>query len=123
VHEGGGEAELSLHNLFVGGVDGCGLEGGFADEHHVHDNSEAPYINFEGVAGGALLRFDFEDFGGDVVGGAANSTALLGFVFELGGESEVSEFEIEFLVEEEVAEFDAEWWRGYSRWMRLLEWR
>jgi hypothetical protein len=49
------------------------------------------------------VAFIFQDFGSDVVGGAADGFFLFAVVLEFGGEAEVAEFDLHVFVDEEVS--------------------
>lgn len=47
-----------------------------------------------------------EDFGGDVVGRSAKRLLPFALVLDFGGETEVSDLDVQFVVEEKIAEFE-----------------
>lgn len=69
------------------------LEGRFANNQCVDNDPERPDIDFVRVAG-----FAFEDFGGDVVGRAANRSLLLTVKVKLGRQTEIAQFDLHLVV-------------------------
>ena len=67
----------------------------------IHDDTEGPNIHFVGMADLAL-----EDFGGDVVGGAADGFLLLAFKFQSRSQPEVAQLDLHFIVQEQVSELE-----------------
>mmetsp|Transcript_24372 Transcript_24372/g.70101 ORF Transcript_24372/g.70101 Transcript_24372/m.70101 type:complete len:311 (-) Transcript_24372:1790-2722(-) len=99
-----GKLVLVGQNALVGGLDVLGLVRGLADEGGEADDAHGPYVDLEGMP--ALLLVAVDDLRGDVVGGAADGLALLVGAGQAGGETKVSDLDVEVLVEEEVAELE-----------------
>lgn len=53
-----------------------------------------------------MASLALQDFGGNVIGGAADGPLLLAVELEFGGQAEVSQLEFHLVREEEVAEFE-----------------
>lgn len=93
---------LSVHpDASVGGLDVVCLEGGFAYQKGVDDNTKGPDVDLLGVA---VLAF--QNLGGDVVGGAANGALAFAVELQLGGQPKVTNFDLHVVAEEQVAELE-----------------
>lgn len=99
-----GKFVLVGQNPLVGGLDVLGLVRGLADEGGEADDAHGPDIDLEGMS--TLLLVAVNDLGSDVVGSAADGLALLVGAGQAGGQTKVSDLDVEVLVEEEVAELE-----------------
>ena len=93
---------VSVHtNALIGGLDiGC-FEGRLSNDQGVNDNTERPDIDFIRVT---LLAL--EDFGSNIVGGSANSSLALSVKLQFCGKTEITNFDLHFIVKEEISEFE-----------------
>ena len=92
-----GKAEGALFYLLVGVFDIFGLEGRSTVGQGVYDHSETPDIYLVAVT------FWLKDFGGYVVGGAADGFFLLAVEIDFSGKTEITNFNGHILAEEEIA--------------------
>jgi len=93
---------LRVHADFaLGGFDVIGFKWRLADEHGVDHYAQTPSVDFKGVPGLA-----FEDLGGDLVGGPADSALLLPVELEFGCQAEVAELEFHLVCEEQVSKLE-----------------
>ena len=53
-----------------------------------------------------MAHFAFEDFRGDVVGGAANGLFLFAFKLKAGGQAKITQLDLHLVVEKEVAQLE-----------------
>lgn len=94
-----GERIIVLLNSTVRGFDVGRLERRLSYDQGVNDDAQRPDIDFIRVA-----RLSFEHFRCDVVRRTADSSFLLTIEVELGGEAEIAELDLHFVVEEEVTQ-------------------
>ena len=99
-----GKFVLVGQNPLVGGLDVLGLVRGLADEGGEADDAHGPDIDLEGMT--ALLLVAVNDLGSDVVGSAADGLALLVGAGQTGGQTKVSDLDVEVLVQEEIAQLE-----------------
>ena len=94
-----GERIIVLLNSTVRGFDVGRLERRLSYDQGVNDDAQRPDIDFIRVA-----RLSFKHFRCDIVRRTADSSFLLTIEVELGGESEITELDLHFVVEEEVTQ-------------------
>ena len=78
-----------------------GFEWRLSNEKGISNDPHAPYINFIWMA-----FFIIKDFRSDIVGCAAFCFFALSFVVNSCGKSEITDFNLEFIGKEKVAEFE-----------------
>ena len=83
----------------VGGLDVRSLERRLANDQRVNNDADRPDIDFVRVT-----LFTLEHLRGDVVRRTADGSLTLTVELELGGETEVTDFYLHLVVEEEVTE-------------------
>lgn len=98
--EGVGKRETPCLDFSIRLFHVLGLEGRPPVCECVADDSETPNIDL------AAMALGFEDFRGNVVGGAANGFPLFARIFQFGGEPEIAHLDFHILVEEEVAQLE-----------------
>ena len=72
----------------------------FSEQKGVHDDSYRPDVDFVAVS---LL---FKDFGCYIVGSATNGFFAVSLIFDFGAETEIADFGVHELVDEDVTEFE-----------------
>ena len=115
-----GKVEVCLRYLLIGLLDAGSLEGGAADEHQVHYYSSTPNVHLVRMARYSYAQGGENDFGSDIVGRAANSVLSIPGKLQFSGETEVCQFQLHFIVDEQISQFDATSLQRYSRCMTCL---
>lgn len=93
---------MVISNPLIRGLDTRRLEGGLANQESVHDHTHRPRVNFERVT--IVADGVVEDLGCDVVGSAADGALALIDVLQLSGQTEITDAQIQILVQEQIAE-------------------
>ena len=90
---------IDFFNPLISGGSFIGLKRRKAHIKCVNNDSNAPDIDLE------VISFALENFRGDVVGSPTNRAFKFPLEFELGCESEITNLDIEVLIDEDVSEF------------------
>ena len=95
-----GKAIDSLLDLLIGHLYLWSLEGRLAYQKGIEDHAEGPDVHLIGMT---LLTH--EDLRGQIVGSSTDSVPLLCVEFQSGGKAKVSQFYLQFVIEEEISQF------------------
>jgi hypothetical protein len=93
------EGVLVSFDSSVCGFDISGFKGRFANDQGVNDYTERPNIHFV-----RMSCSSFQHFRRDVVRSTANGSFLFSIKIELGSQTEVTQFDLHFIIDEQIAQ-------------------
>ena len=86
-------------NSLISRFDVRSLKGRLADNQRIDDDTDRPNVDFVRVT-----LFAFQHFGRNIVRGTADGTLALTIELEFRGQTEITDFDLHFVVQEEVTE-------------------
>lgn len=93
-----GDHIVAFSDLLICGIGIFSFEGRYTEIEGVENNPQTPDIHFE------VIALAFENFRSNIIGSPTHRALALFFKLQLGGQSEVSNFDVELPIDEDVAE-------------------
>ena len=98
-----GKTVLIGNNALVGSLDVLGFVGWFSHEDRKKNDSHGPNIDFEGMSPSCFITLN--NLRGDVIGSSANRFSLFVGMFQLGGQSKITNLDTNVTIQEEITQF------------------